>query len=95
MSQSSIMFEGNRIGDRSLFLRSVARKARCSGRSFLRRLVILKLKFIVLKKRFNIPKNNEFSLHGKLCFFVVFNLRNSLKFLDLHEGRRRIQESFL
>ena len=34
------------------------------------------------------------NLHGKLLFFVAFNLRNSLMFLNLHKGRGRIQDTF-
>ena len=30
---------------------------------------------------------------GNNCFFVVFNLRNSLMILDLHKGRGRIQDT--
>ena len=30
----------------------------------------------------------------KNVFFVVFNLRNSLMFLDLHKGRGRVQLQF-
>ena len=31
------------------------------------------------------------NLNGFFFFFVVFNLRNSLMFLDLHKGRGRVQ----
>ena len=74
-----------RFSECPLFRRSVVPKVRCSEGSLLWRVVTPRLRFVVPKTRFNIPKMNEFN--WKTMFFVVFNLRNSLMFLDLHKGQ--------
>ena len=82
-----------RCSEGPMFRRSVVPKVRCSEGSLLRRFVTPKLRFIVPKTRFNIPKKNEFT--WIFFFFVVFNPRNSLMFLDLHKGRGWIQDTIL
>ena len=82
-----------RCSEGPMFRRSVAPKVRCSEGSLLRRFVTPKLGFIVPKTRFNVPKKNEFI--WKMIVFFVFNLRNTLMFLDLHKGRGRIQDTIL
>ena len=72
-----------RCSEDPMFRRSVVPKVHCSEGLLIRRFVTPKLRFIVPKIRFNIPKKNEFTWKI-MMFFVVFNLRNSLMFLDLH-----------
>ena len=82
-----------------LFRRFDVPKVRCSEGSMFRRFIVPKVRYSEIKVHCSENKvqysEKEWIYLENNSFFVVLNLLNSLMFLDLHEGRGRIQDTIL